>query len=54
MVFRGESLVRTIWWLGDETVTITPNPSGGIDIEGPRRFVMEAEQRIPTYVGMDN
>jgi hypothetical protein len=50
MVFRGESLVRTIWWMGDEAVTITPNPSGGIDIEGPRRFVMEAQQRIPTYV----
>lgn len=50
MVFRGESLTRTIWWLGEETVTITANPVGGIDIEGPRRFVMEAEHRIPNYV----
>ncbi len=55
MVFRGESLTRTIWWLGDEAVTVTRSPEGGIDIEGPRRFVMEAEHRIPNYVGaMDN
>jgi hypothetical protein len=50
MVFRGESLTRRIWWMGEDTVTITANPVGGIDIEGPRRFVMEAEHRIPNYV----
>ncbi len=50
MVFRGESLTRTIWWLGEEAVTITRNAEGGIDIEGPRRFVMEAQHRIPNYV----
>ncbi len=55
MVFRGESLTRTIWWLGEEAVTVTRSPEGGIDIEGPRRFVMEAEHRIPNYVGsMEN
>ncbi len=55
MVFRGENLTRTIWWMGDEAVTVTRSPEGGIDIEGPRRFVMEAEHRIPNYVGgMEN
>ena len=49
MVFTG-SLLRRIWWLGEDTVTITQNPTGGIDIEGPRRFVMEAQHRIPNYV----
>ncbi len=53
MVFRGESLVRRAWWMGDEAVTITSNPDGGIDIEGPRRFVMEAEHRIPNYVAAE-
>jgi hypothetical protein len=52
MVFVG-SLGRRIWWMGDDKVTITPNPSGGLDIEGPRRFVMEAEHRIPSYVGAE-
>lgn len=50
MVFHGSPL-RRIWWMGDDAVTITRNPAGGIDIEGPRRFVMEAQHRIPTYVG---
>ena len=54
MVFRGESPVRTIWWLGDEAVTITRSPEGGIDIEGPRRFVMEAEHRIPNYIEVES
>lgn len=49
MVFVG-SLLRRIWWLGEDTVTVVSNPSGGIDIEGPRRFVMEAQHRIPNYV----
>jgi hypothetical protein len=53
MVFRGESLLRRAWWLGEEAVTITTNPAGGIDIEGPRRFVMEAEHRIPNYVAAE-
>ncbi len=54
MVFRSESLVRTIWWLGDDAVTITRSPEGGIDVEGPRRFVMEAEHRIPNYIGAES
>lgn len=54
MVFRGESLVRRVWWLGEETVTITADPAGGIEIEGPRRFAMEAEHRIPNYVNAEN
>ncbi len=55
MVFRGESLTRTIWWLGEEAVTVTRSAEGGIDIEGPRRFIMEVEHRIPNYVGgMEN
>jgi hypothetical protein len=52
MVFAG-SLLRRIWWLGDDAVTITRSPEGGIDIEGPRRFVMEAQHRIPRYVEAD-
>jgi hypothetical protein len=54
MVFRGESPIRRVWWLGEEAITITRNPSGGIDIEGPRRFVMEAQHRIPNYVAAEN
>jgi hypothetical protein len=50
LVFRGEGLWRRIWFMGDEAVTITRNNSGGLDIEGPRRFVVEAVQRIPAYV----
>jgi hypothetical protein len=53
MVFCGESPGRRLWWLGEEAVTITANPSGGLDIEGPRRFVMEAEHRIPDYVAAE-
>ncbi len=49
MTFHGH-LPRRIWWLDEDAVTITNNPSGGFDIEGPRRFVMEAEHRIPTYI----
>ncbi|MDR2912795.1 MAG: hypothetical protein LBV38_05840 [Alistipes sp.] len=51
MVFRGEGMVRRVWWMGDEAVTLTACPEGGFDIEGPRRFVMEAQHRIPNYVG---
>ncbi len=53
LVFHGSPL-RRIWWMGDDTVTITRNAAGGIDIEGPRRFVMEAQHRIPNYVGIEN
>ena len=53
MVFRGDSPARRLWWLGEEAVTITRNPKGGIDIEGPRRFVTEAEHRIPNYVAAE-
>jgi hypothetical protein len=52
MVFAG-SLARRVLWLGEDAVTITRNPTGGIDIEGPRRFVMEAEHRIPNYVAAE-
>jgi hypothetical protein len=52
MVFIG-SLPRRLWWLGEDAVTITRNPEGGIDIEGPRRFVMEAQHRIPNYVAAE-
>jgi hypothetical protein len=52
MVFVG-SPARRVWWLGEDAVTITRNPTGGIDIEGPRRFVMEAEHRIPNYVAAE-
>ena len=54
MVFRGESPARRLWWLGEEAVTITRSPEGGIEIEGPRRFVMEAEHRIPNYVKIED
>lgn len=50
MVFRGESTLRRVWWLGEEAVTVRRNPTGGIDIEGPRRFASEAQNRIPNYV----
>jgi hypothetical protein len=50
MVFRSEGLWRRIWFMGDEAVTITRNLSGGLNIEGPRRFVVEAVQRIPAYI----
>ncbi len=53
MVFRGEGMVRRAWWLGEEAVTITPTSDGGIEVEGPRRFVMEAEHRIPNYVAAE-
>ncbi len=49
MVFTG-SMFRRVWYMGDDAVTITRSPEGGIDIEGPRRFVIEAEHRIPNYV----
>lgn len=49
MMFRSESVGRRIWWLGDDVVTVTQNKKGGFDIEGPRRFTAEAEQRIPLY-----
>jgi hypothetical protein len=52
MVFRGEGF-RRIWHMWDDAVTITDNPSGGFDLEGPRRFVTEAMQRIPAYINRD-
>ncbi len=50
MVFRGEGLGRRLWYLGDEGVTVTRNSAGGFDMEGPRRFTGEAQQRIPGYM----
>lgn len=54
MVFRAESPVRKLWWMGDDAVTITRTEAGSLEIEGPRRFVMEAAQRIPTYIKSSN
>ncbi len=48
--FVGQSLVRRICWLGEEAVTVTRNDLGGVTVEGPRRFVAEAQQRIPLYL----
>ncbi len=50
MVFRGESIGRRLWFLWDEKVTVTRNAAGGFDMEGIRRFVGEAQQRIPGYM----
>jgi hypothetical protein len=50
MVFHAESPARKLWWMGDDAVTITRTGTGGFDLEGPRRFVMEAEHRIPAYI----
>lgn len=50
MVFHGESAGRRLWFLWDDAVTVTRNPAGGFDMEGPRRFVGEAQQRIPGYM----
>lgn len=52
MVFRGESIGRKLWFLWDEAVTVTRNAAGGFDMEGPRRFVGEAQQRIPGYMDL--
>ncbi len=49
MVFHGY-LLRRLWWLGEETVVITRGEGGGLTIEGPRKFTMEAQQRIPAYI----
>lgn len=53
MTFHG-SVLRRLWWLGEDTVIVRRNAAGGIDIEGPRRFAMEAQQRIPNYVQSEN
>jgi len=53
MVFRAANPTRALWWLGEEAVTVTPTEDGGIELEGPRRFVMEAQHRIPNFVNMD-
>ena len=50
MVFHGESIGRRLWFLWDDSVTVTRNEAGGFDMEGPRRFVGEAQQRIPGYM----
>ncbi len=54
MVFRGASFLRRLWWLGEDRVTLTRSASGGFEIEGPRRFVSEAQHRIPRYVENEN
>lgn len=50
MKFHGEAPVRRVWWLGDDTVTLTQESDGLISIEGPRRFAGEAQTRIPGYI----
>lgn len=50
MVFRGEAPFRRLWWLWEDRVTLTQLTDGMVDIEGPRRFVTEAQQRIPGYI----
>lgn len=54
MVFRGQSMARRLWFLWDDAVTVTANPAGGFDMEGPRRFVGEAQSRIPGYIDAAN
>lgn len=54
IVFRGQSTGRRIWFLGDDAVTVTANPAGGFDMEGPRKFVGEAVSRIPAYIEAAN
>lgn len=50
MVFHSETPLRRLWWVWEDTVTLTQGPDGEILIDGPRRFVTEAQQRIPGYV----
>jgi hypothetical protein len=53
MVFAGSGF-RRIWYVWDDVVTLTANPAGGFDLEGPRRFVTEAMQRVPVYTGVES
>lgn len=53
MVFHGEAPFRRLWWLWEDSVTLTQQAEGTIGIEGPRRFVTEAQQRIPGYIGRE-
>lgn len=49
--FRAESPMRRIWWLWEDAVTVTQD--GGKEdliIAGPRRFVSEAQSRLPGYI----
>lgn len=49
MVFHGTGF-RRLWYMWDDAVTLTADPTGGFEMEGPRRFVTEAMQRIPAYI----
>jgi hypothetical protein len=53
MVFAGSGF-RRLWYVWEDVVTLTANPEGGFDLEGPRRFVTEAMQRVPMYTGVEN
>lgn len=53
MVFRSESRLKRLLRLGEDAVTVTPGPTGGFTVEGPRRWVGDAVQRIPGYVEME-
>jgi hypothetical protein len=54
MTFRAAAPARALWWLGEEAVTVTASGDGAIELEGPRRFVMEAQHRIPNYVNTED
>lgn len=49
LLFRAESPLRRLWWMGDDGVTVSRSATG-LEIEGPRRFAMEAQHRIPAYI----
>jgi hypothetical protein len=50
MVFVGEAPFRRLLWLGEDRLTLTQLAGDVIEIEGPRRFAGDAQQRIPAYV----
>lgn len=52
IVFHSRSPLRRVLWMWDDSVTLTQK-DGRIIIEGPRRFVMEAEHRIPACIESD-
>lgn len=49
MVFHGEAPMRRLWWMWEDTVTMTQE-GDMITIEGPRRFAGEAQNRLPGYI----
>lgn len=53
MVFRCESAFRRVWWMWEDTVTVTQGGGDELTMEGPRRFVGEAQGRLPGYIQAD-